>query len=118
MDQGLVEGALQVLGFPLAVVVLTQHIKRAVRAVSTGSYWHSTEECSLWPLVADTVGVVLAIAYWYGGLAGSLLDTVGVAEPNVLTMALLGLGGALAIQRGRDFFRGDGGQEGAAELPF
>ncbi len=105
MDQGLAEAVFGVLGFPLAVLVLTEHIKAAVRAISTGSYWHSTSSTSLWPLVADGIGIVLAIAYWYGGLAEELLANVGVAEPNVLTVALLGLGASLAVQRGRDALR-------------
>lgn len=105
MDQGMVEALAGVVGFPLAVVLLTSHVKAAVRAIATGSYWHSTPGCSLWPLVADGIGVLLAIGYWYGGLAEQLLATVEVAEPNVLTMALLGLGASLLVQRGRDLFK-------------
>lgn len=102
MDQPMVEALAGVVGFPLAVVLLTSHVKAAVRAIATGSYWHSTPGCSLWPLVADGIGVLLAIAYWYGGLAGQLLAQVDVEEPNVLTMALLGLGASLLVQRTRD----------------
>lgn len=105
MDQALAEGVFGIVGFPLAVILLTQHIKAAVRAISTRSYWHSTSDVSLWPLVADGVGIVLAIAYWYGGLAGELLSKVSIEEPNVLTVALLGLAASLAVQRVRDAVR-------------
>lgn len=104
MDADTLQLLIGVGGGPIAVIALTNHLKLAVEWVLRLAPFlpgENNAEASPWPLVADLLGVLFALALWDSGV----LPLVGleVRWPVVVLIGLVvfGLGSSAVVDQKR-----------------
>lgn len=92
-----------VVGGPVAVALLTDHLKRAAACLP---WTRDRSNATTWPLVADLVGVLWGLALWKGGLLAEMVPGVEWTWPIVILASLVVFGlGSSAIVDGKRALR-------------
>lgn len=100
------QALLGVVGGPIAVALLTDHIKRFMGAMP---WTVDRTNAAAWPLVADLGGILWGLALWKGGLLAEMFPEVKWTWPIVVLASLVVFGlGSSAIVDGKRALRAPG----------
>ena len=92
-----------VVGGPVAVALLTDHIKRFMAVMP---WTQDRTNGAAWPLVADVGGVLWGVALYKGGLLAEMFPDVSWTWPIVILASLVVFGlGSSAIVDGKRALR-------------
>ena len=98
-----IQAILGVVGGPVAVAILTDHVKRFVAALP---WSQDRPNGAAWPLIADALGVGWAWALWKGGLLAEMVPGVELQAPIVVLLGLVLFGiGSSAVVDGKRALR-------------
>ena len=88
-----------IAGALASIPVLTDHIKRFFASMPwTHGEWVDKLNAAPWPLVADGLGVLWALALWKGGLLAEALPELTLLWPVVVLVGLtLGIGSSAIV---------------------
>ena len=87
-------------GGPLAVIALTDHVKRFFAAMP---WTEDRSNGAAWPLVSDALGVAWALALWQGGVLEQSFPGIVLTAPVVVLVGLtvFGLGSSVLVDAKR-----------------
>ena len=95
-----VQAIVGILGGPVAIVAVTDHLRRFFAAMP---WTVDRANGSPWPLIADMLGIVWALALWYGDVLQESFPGVALTPPVVVLVGLtvFGLGSSAIVDAKR-----------------
>lgn len=98
-----IQAVIGLVGGPVAIVALTDHIKKFFAAMP---WTEDRTNAAPWPLVSDALGVLWALALWKGGVLAESLPDLELSWPVVILVGLTVFGlGSSAIVDGKRALR-------------